>query len=65
MKPLPEPEIIIVENDVDRVVCNGGHGVLGHPEVYYTFDRQDRVECGYCDRMFVKERNLRHKKIAK
>lgn len=48
------PEIIHVSADADSVCCDGGGGVLGHPKVWYTFDGQDRVECGYCDRIFVK-----------
>jgi len=53
--PAP-PEIIIVEDSADEVVCNGGNPSLGHPAVWYSFDKSDSVECGYCDRLFVKER---------
>ncbi|MCC6597796.1 MAG: zinc-finger domain-containing protein [Alphaproteobacteria bacterium] len=49
-------EVIIVNNDTDEVVCNGGSIALGHPQVWYSFDNQDNVTCGYCDRVFVKER---------
>ena len=49
------PEIIKVEKDVDQVACDGGGGTLGHPIVWYSFDDQDIVECGYCDRMFIKK----------
>ena len=56
----PMPEIITVDADADQVMCDGGGGVLGHPNVWYTFDRQDKVECGYCDRLFVKERALQN-----
>ncbi len=52
------PEIITVPNSADQVCCDGGGGPLGHPLVYYTFDSVDRVDCGYCDRAFVKERAL-------
>lgn len=50
------PETIIVDNDADEISCDGGGGALGHPKVWYTFDSQDSVECGYCDRLFVKKR---------
>lgn len=50
------PETIVVADDADEVSCDGGGGALGHPRVWYTFDKQDRVECGYCDRLFVKNR---------
>lgn len=53
---IPPPEVIVVEDDVDEVSCDGGGGALGHPKVWYSFDAQDKVECGYCDRCFVKKR---------
>jgi uncharacterized Zn-finger protein len=52
----PAPETILVANDADQVSCDGGGGALGHPRVWYTFDKQDVVECGYCDRRFAKDR---------
>ena len=48
------PEIIEVSADTDEVSCDGGGGPLGHPLVYYSFDGRTQVECGYCDRCFVK-----------
>ncbi|MCB1532715.1 MAG: zinc-finger domain-containing protein [Alphaproteobacteria bacterium] len=48
------PEVIICDKDVDGVSCDGGGGALGHPKVWYSFDGQDNVECGYCDRLFTK-----------
>lgn len=51
----PVPEIITVEADADEVCCNGGSPVLGHPVVWYSFGDGTRVECGYCDRIFIKE----------
>lgn len=53
--PAANPEIIKVASDADQVACDGGHPSLGHPLTYYTFDGQDTVECGYCDRRFVKK----------
>lgn len=52
----PPPEVIVVDDDTDEVSCDGGGGSLGHPIVWYCFDGQDQVDCGYCDRLFVKER---------
>lgn len=49
---VPPPEIIIVEGH--RVACDGG-GALGHPKVYLEMGEDDFVECGYCDRRFVKK----------
>jgi len=48
------PEVITVDSHADEVACDGGAGPLGHPVVWYTFDGQDKVECGYCDRLFVR-----------
>lgn len=54
---LNQPEMITVDNDCDTVMCDGGGGALGHPNVYYSFGSgADYVECGYCDRVFVKKR---------
>lgn len=47
-------EVIVVDDHADEVVCDGGDSALGHPRVWYSFDGQDHVECGYCDRLFVK-----------
>ena len=59
--PSPErykPEIILVDNHADGVSCDGGGGALGHPRTWYTFDGKDVAECGYCDRLFVKDRAI-------
>lgn len=59
-KDIKPPEVITVENDTDEVCCDGGGGALGHPVVWYSFaDGHDMVECGYCDRMFVKKRSAK------
>ncbi len=51
---VPPPETINVPTDTDEVCCDGGGGALGHPVVWYTFGEAARVECAYCDRLFVK-----------
>jgi uncharacterized Zn-finger protein len=48
-------EIIVVPDCADGVSCDGGGGALGHPKVWYSFDGAEAAECGYCDRLFVKE----------
>jgi uncharacterized Zn-finger protein len=50
---VPPPEIIVVEGH--RIACDGGGGALGHPKVYLEMGDDDFVECGYCDRRFVKK----------
>jgi uncharacterized Zn-finger protein len=37
-----------------RVACDGGGGALGHPLVYMELGEKPFVECGYCDRRFVR-----------
>jgi uncharacterized Zn-finger protein len=46
------PEVIVV--DGHRVSCDGGGGPLGHPKVYMELGDEDFVDCGYCDRRFVR-----------
>ncbi len=50
-----QPEVIKISATADQVVCDGGHGSLGHPRVYYTFNGVQSVTCEYCGRQFVKE----------
>ena len=44
---------VIVTNQL-RVVCNGGGGALGHPQIFLTLGNDGRVTCPYCSREFVK-----------
>lgn len=53
--PSTNREVIIVASDADEVMCDGGGGALGHPQVWYSFDGQSEVVCGYCDRLFKKQ----------
>ncbi len=48
-------EIVKVDANCDQVLCNGGNGPLGHPQVWYSFDGQDQNNCFYCGRLFIKE----------
>ena len=43
-----------VEVDDASVACDGGDGALGHPRVYLSLTGTGRVECPYCDRLFVR-----------
>ena len=47
----PPPETITVSKR--RIWCDGGGGALGHPRVYLDMGTGTRVECPYCDRLFV------------
>ena len=47
-------ETIKIAEDVDQVMCDGGVGPLGHPQVWYSFDNQNAVSYHYCGRKFIK-----------
>ncbi len=51
---LKPAEIIQIAADVDEVVCDGGGGPLGHPQVWYSFDGRAEAACHYCGRKFIK-----------
>jgi uncharacterized Zn-finger protein len=50
---VPPPEVIVTEHH--RIACDGGGGALGHPRVFLEMGEDDFVECGYCDRRFVRK----------
>ncbi len=45
------PEVIEVETH--RVACDGDGGALGHPRVFLNLGEAGRVECPYCDRLYI------------
>ena len=49
-------EVINVASDAEGVVCNGGIGALGHPQVWYSFDGKTQASCHYCGRKFIKNK---------
>jgi uncharacterized Zn-finger protein len=51
------PETIVVEDTI--VACDGGEGALGHPRVYLNMADKGKVECPYCDRLFVLDPNAK------
>ncbi|MCH8862096.1 MAG: zinc-finger domain-containing protein [Proteobacteria bacterium] len=52
MAKIPEPpETVTVKEKV--VSCDGGEGPLGHPNVYLNMGTGSRVECPYCDALYV------------
>ncbi|HMO07365.1 MAG TPA: zinc-finger domain-containing protein [Paracoccaceae bacterium] len=54
--PVDAPETKVVTTR--KVACDGGEGALGHPRVWLTIpDDRGWVECGYCDRRFVIDRD--------
>ena len=57
---LPPPEAFAVQGH--KVACDGGGGALGHPMVWLEIGERGWVDCGYCDRRFVRQEG---KKAAK
>ena len=55
----PQPPETILVHSVE-VACDGGEGALGHPRVYLHMDETGRVECPYCDRLFVLQIDSAH-----
>lgn len=49
------PETIVVESH--RVACDGGGGALGHPLVYLEMGGNDHVDCPYCGRRYVRDKD--------
>ncbi|MDA5192700.1 zinc-finger domain-containing protein [Govanella unica] len=45
------PETVLVSSHA--VSCDGGEGALGHPRVYLNLGSDNRVECPYCDRLYL------------
>ena len=51
-----DEEIIKVEPNIETISCDGGEDSLGHPTVYYTFNGQDKIVCGYCGKIYIKNK---------
>ena len=54
---VPEPPETI-EVDQLTIACDGNGGALGHPRVWLSLEN-GRVECPYCDRLFVLKPGVR------
>ena len=53
----PETEIVRAW----KVCCDGGEGALGHPRVWLVIPHDTGfVECGYCDKKYVIDREHAH-----
>lgn len=38
-----------------EVSCDGGNGPLGHPLIYLTISKTNKIDCPYCGRQFILE----------
>ena len=50
-----EEDIKVVSLDTETISCDGGEDGLGHPAVYYTFNNENKIICGYCGKIFIKK----------
>ena len=53
-------EIEKVTANIETICCDGGQDGLGHPAVYYSFDNLDKIVCGYCGKIYIKEKDDEH-----
>ena len=51
-----EQDVKKVSLETETICCDGGQDGLGHPAVYYSLDSKDKVGCGYCGKIYVKEK---------
>ena len=51
--PVEPPETIEVEQTTISCDGDGCGGALGHPKVCLSLAEKGRVECPYCDRLFL------------
>jgi len=51
-----EQDVKKVSLETETICCDGGQDSLGHPAVYYSFDNQEKVVCGYCSKIYIKEK---------
>ena len=51
-----EEDIKVVSPNTETISCDGSEDGLGHPAVYYTFNNENRIVCGYCGKIYVKEK---------
>ena len=49
-----DEEIVKVDADTETICCDGGEDGLGHPAVYYTFNNENKIVCGYCGKIFIR-----------
>ena len=51
-------EIVKVDIKTETICCDGGEDSLGHPAVYYSFDKSNRIVCNYCGKTFIKDKMI-------
>jgi|TARA_B110000263_G_scaffold232607_1_gene228808 uncharacterized Zn-finger protein len=44
-----------VSSNAETICCDGGQDGLGHPAVYYNFNKLNEVVCSYCGKIYIRE----------
>ena len=50
-----ENTVKVVAN-TETICCDGGEDSLGHPAVFYTFNNDEKIICGYCGKIYIREK---------
>ena len=50
-----EENVIKVSPETETICCDGREDCLGHPAVYYTFNNENKIVCGYCGKIFIRK----------
>ena len=48
-------EIEKVPANTETICCDGGEDSLGHPAVYYSFDKSNKIVCSYCGKTYIRD----------
>ena len=48
-------DIVEVDPKTETISCDGGEDGLGHPAVYYTFNNENKIVCGYCCLLYTSD----------
>ena len=43
-----------VDPNTETICCDGEQDSLGHPAVYYTFDKSNKIVCNYCGKVYIR-----------
>ena len=52
-----EDNIVKIDLKTETICCDGGQDSLGHPAVYDTFDQSNKSVCGYCGKIYIRDKN--------
>ena len=44
-----------IDSNIETICWDGGKDGLGHPAVYYNFSETNKIICGYCGKIYIRE----------